>query len=389
MLSFFQSYKIGILGGGQLGRMLIQAAIDYPFSVHVLDPSGDAPSRPYAHHFTQGSLTDYQTVYQFGQQVDLLTIEIENVNTEALAQLKAEGKTVYPDPDIIRLIQDKREQKQFFAVHNLPTAPFHLVDGKEDIKPYLNQLPLVNKLGRAGYDGRGVKVLKDQQDVEQAFDAPGIVEQFIPFEKELSVIVARNPQGEIAVFPVVEMVFHPEQNLVEYLMAPADIKLKIAQQAQQLAKEVVARLEYVGVMAVEMFLTKGKELLINELAPRPHNSGHHTIRANFTSQYEQHLRAILGYSLGATDQMTPAAVVNLLGEPGFQGPAQYQGLQTVLRIPGVYPHIYGKAETRPFRKMGHVTILDADRKNLRNKADQVKALLKVVSDSKIADPTAL
>lgn len=385
MLPFYQSYRVGLLGGGQLGRMLIQAAIEYPLSIHVLDPAADAPCRPFAHHFTQGSLTDYDTVYQFGQQVDLLTIEIENVNTEALLRLQAEGKTIYPDPSTIRLIQDKREQKQFFAANNLPTAPFHLVHNRADILPYLNQFPLVNKIAKAGYDGRGVKVLKDQADVEQAFDAPGLVEQYIPFEKELAVLVARNPQGEIAVFPVVEMVFHPEENLVEYLMAPADIKLKIAQQAQQLAKEVVARLEYVGIMAVELFLTKKRELLINELAPRPHNSGHHTIRANYTSQYEQHLRAILGYSLGATDQMSPAAVVNLLGAPDHLGPARYRGLKSVLRIPGVYPHIYGKSETRPYRKMGHITILDADRKHLKHKADQVKALLQVVSDPEIAD----
>ncbi|MEL6803164.1 MAG: ATP-grasp domain-containing protein, partial [Bacteroidota bacterium] len=246
-------------------------------------------------------------------------------------------------------------------------------------KELVDFLPAVNKLGRAGYDGRGVQIIQSEEDLEEAFDAPGIMESLIDFEKELAVIVARNPQGDTVVYPVVEMVFHPEQNLVEYLYAPADIPISVSLEAQALARTVVEKLSYVGLMAIELFLTRKGEILINELAPRPHNSGHHTIRANFTSQYEQHLRAILDLPLGATDQQVPAAMVNMLGAAGHSGTAVYDGMEDILKIPGVYPHIYGKADTRPFRKMGHITVLDQDLQSLKRKAQQVLDRVRVIA----------
>ena len=381
MKAFYRDLRLGVVGGGQLGRMLIQAAIDLNVHISALDPAAEAPAAPYAHRFVQGSLTDYDTVYQFGAACDLLTIEIENVNTQALADLQAAGKTVYPDPATIRLIQDKRVQKQFFRDHGLPTADFVLVENRAEVMALQDRLPAVNKLGRAGYDGRGVQVLRSAADLDKAFDAPGLLEDLVPFEKEIAVIVARNAQGETTTYPLVEMVFHPTANLVEYLIAPADLPVVQAVQAREIAVATVEALGYVGLMAVEMFVAPGGNLLINEIAPRPHNSGHHSIRACATSQYEQHLRAILGLPLGDTRQHTPAAMVNLLGAEGHTGPTRYQGVENLLAIPGAYPHFYGKSTTKPFRKMGHVTILDPDRQALIRKVEQVKAAVQVVAAS--------
>ena len=290
MEAYFQEYLagtkiLGVLGGGQLGRMLIQSAIDFNLSVHVLDPNPEAPCHALATRFTVGSLTDFDTVYAFGQQCDLLTIEIENVNTEALQRLQAEGKRVYPEPDIIALIQDKREQKQFYQKNNIPTADFVLTETREDLQKHLHMLPAVHKLGKEGYDGRGVQKIMTEQDIPLGFDQPGVLEKLVNFEKEISVIVARNQQGEVSTFPVVELVFHPEKNLVEYLFAPAEIDASVAQRADQLAREVIEKLGMTGLLAVEMFLTKSGEILVNEVAPRTHNSGHHTIEANVTSQF--------------------------------------------------------------------------------------------------------
>lgn len=376
---FYHGLRVGMLGGGQLGRMLIQAAVDYNLHIRVLDPAADAPCRPYAHAFVQGDLMDYDTVMRFGQDCDLLTIEIEHVHAGALAALQAAGKIVRPDPSIIRLIQDKREQKLFFRQYGFPSAPFRLTETAEDVEAFAEALPLVQKLARAGYDGRGVQILRSRADLSRAFDAPGLLEDYVPFAKELAVIASRNPQGETVVYPVVEMQFHPEHNLVEYLFAPADIPPHTAHEAQQLARRVLHDLNYTGTMAVELFLTEEGGLLINELAPRPHNSGHHTIRACYTSQYENHLRTILGLAPGDPAQHTPAAMVNLLGAPGHSGPARYAGIEEALRMPGVYPHLYGKSETRPFRKMGHVTLIDPDPARLHAKAVQVKALIQVIS----------
>lgn len=375
--TFNQDFKLGVLGGGQLGRMLIQSGIDFNFSFLTLDPDENAPCRNIS-EFHQGKLTDYETVMKFGDRCDIITIEIENVNTRALKELVNLGKKVFPQPEVIELIQDKRVQKTFYKEHNIPTANFILTESKEDVIKHA-RLPVVNKLGKEGYDGRGVQILRTKEDLAKAFDNPGLLEELIPFEKEISVIVARNESGDMETFPAVEMVFHPEHNLVEYLFAPAQITKEVEKKADSIARTIISKLNMIGLLAVEMFVTKTGEVLVNEIAPRPHNSGHQTIEANVTSQYEQHLRAITGLPLGKTDLLFPGAMVNLLGEPNFSGPAKYQGFEEVMKIQGVHVHLYGKAQTKPFRKMGHVTIVDQDIENLKQKATFVKQTLKVIA----------
>ena len=361
-----------------MGRMLIQSGIDFNIPFSVLDPDPHAPCSSLV-EFHHGKLTDFDTVMKFGQSCDIITIEIENVITSALKALADAGKKVYPQPGVIELIQDKRSQKIFYQDCKIPTADFILVENSGDVKKNEHYLPAVNKLGREGYDGRGVQILKSRADVDKAFDAPGLLEKLIDFEKEISVIVARNAHGEIKTFPAVEMVFHPTQNLVEYLFAPAEISNAVAGSADRIARLIVQELNMVGLLAVEMFVTKDGRVLVNEIAPRPHNSGHQTIEANVTSQYEQHLRAILGLPLGDTSLILPSAMVNLLGEQGYTGPAVYKGFEDVIKVPGVHVHLYGKQITKPFRKMGHVTIVDADVISLKQKTNFVKQTLKVIS----------
>ena len=375
---------IGILGGGQLGLMLLQASIDWNLRVHILDADAEAPCRHLATQFTVGSLLDYEAVYQFGQSVDVLTIEIEKVNVDALEALEREGKRVFPQPSVIRLIQDKRLQKQFYRDHNLPTADFILTENRDEVARYTDFLPAFHKLGRDGYDGRGVQRIASIADTDKAFDAPGVLEKAVDFEKELAVIVARSERGEVKTFPTVEMVFHPELNLVEYLFAPAELSDAINQQAQNIARQTAEAFGIVGLLAVELFLDKTGQVLINEVAPRPHNSGHQTIQANVTSQFEQHWRAILNLPLGDTAYYQPSAMINLLGEPGHMGPARYEGLETLLAMPGVFPFFYGKAITKPFRKMGHVTVMDASLGALRQKVEIVRESIRVVSELNVA-----
>ncbi|SFE57145.1 5-(carboxyamino)imidazole ribonucleotide synthase [Thermoflexibacter ruber] len=376
----YKQTRLGILGGGQLGKMLIQAAADLNVLCKVLDPDANAPCKVLTNDFIQGKLTDYQTVYEFGKEVEVLTIEIENVNTEAMEALVKEGVRVFPKPSIVREIQDKRLQKQFFQKNSIPTAEFVLIENREDLAKYKDFLPAVQKLGKEGYDGRGVQKILNENDISKGFDAPSLIEKLIDFEKEISVIVARNENGEVKTFPVVELVFNPVYNLVEYLFAPANISKEVEQEANRIATLIVEKWDFVGLLAVEMFLTKDQQVLVNEVAPRPHNSGHHTIEANYVSQYEQHLRAILNLPLGSTHAIMPAAMVNLLGAAGFSGIAQYENLEKVLALEGAYVHLYGKAVTKPFRKMGHVTLLDQTTEGLHSKVDFVKHHLKVVSD---------
>jgi 5-(carboxyamino)imidazole ribonucleotide synthase len=376
----YKQTRLGILGGGQLGKMLIQAAADLNVLCKVLDPDANAPCKVLTNDFIQGKLTDYQTVYEFGKEVEVLTIEIENVNTEAMEALAKEGVRVFPKPHIVREIQNKRLQKQFFQQHGIPTAEFILIENQQDLTKYKDFFPAVQKLGKEGYDGRGVQKILSENDILKGFDAPSLIEKLIDFEKEISVIVARNENGEVKTFPVVELVFNPVYNLVEYLFAPANISQEVEQEANRIATLIVEKWDFVGLLAVEMFLTKDQQVLVNEVAPRPHNSGHHTIEANYVSQYEQHLRAILNLPLGSTHTIMPAAMVNLLGEDGFSGTAQYENLEKVLALEGAYVHLYGKAITKPFRKMGHVTILDQTTEGLRNKVDFVKQHLKIISD---------
>ena len=371
---------IGILGGGQLGRMFIQESLNLGVEVHILDPDPNAPCRHLADHFMLGELTDYEVVMDFAQQVDILTIEIENVNTKALLDLEKSGKAVYPQPGIIQMIQDKRKQKLFYQENHLPSAGFRLIENKKDVENQADFLPAFQKLASGGYDGKGVQELSSLKDLDKAFDAPGLLEKKVHVDKEVSVIVARNTQGEVSTFPPVEMVFDPVLNLVDYLKAPAVISDELAQQAQNLAIQLINKLDMVGILAIEMFLTPEGELLINEIAPRPHNSGHHTIEANYTSQFAQHMRAILGLPLGDTNQHHLGAMVNLIGEPGFDGVAKYQGIEDVLEMDGVYIHLYGKKYTKPGRKMGHVTLINTDNQLLMDNIRLVKEKLKVVSD---------
>lgn len=376
--TFSQNFKLGVLGGGQLGRMLIQAGIDYNLPFAILDPDENAPCSSLA-EFHHGSLTDYDTVMKFGALCDILTIEIENVNTNALKDLQKAGKSVFPQPELIELIQDKRIQKKFYLDNNIPTAAFILTENAEEVRNNIDFLPAVNKLGKEGYDGRGVQILKSKEDVANAFDAPGLLEKLIDFDKEIAIIVARNANGEIVSYPAVEMMFHPVHNLVEYLFAPAEISIGLQQKADKIARSVIEKLGLVGLLAVEMFVTREGEVLVNEVAPRPHNSGHQTIEANVTSQYEQHLRAILNLPLGNTGIIFPSAMVNLLGEAGYSGDALYEGFDKVISEKGVHVHLYGKKKTKPFRKMGHVTIVDEDIDQLKRKAKFVKETLKVIA----------
>ncbi len=374
-----QNRILGILGGGQLGRMLIQAAINYNQDIHILDPDPNAPCRDIAQAFAVGSLRDFDTVYAFGKNCDVITVEIEAVNTDALQKLAEEGKKVFPQPHILRLIQDKREQKQFYRQQGIPTADFVLTESKADVIAKKDFLPAVNKLGKEGYDGRGVQILRSAEDLDQAFDAPGLLEKLIDFDKEIAVTVARNENGDLIAYPAVECAFHPTANLVEFLFAPAQISPEIEKRAQQIAKEVILKLDMVGILAVELFVTKSGEVLVNEIAPRPHNSGHHTIEASFTSQFEQHLRAVMNWPLGNTGLRCPAAMINLLGEDGFSGPAIVEGKAEALAEKGVYIHLYGKKLTKPFRKMGHVTILDENLEALKARANRIKELIKIKS----------
>ena len=377
MKAFYGDLKVGILGGGQLGRMLIQEAINFNVNVRVLDPDPNAPCKNICDEFTVGSLTDYQTVYNFGKGTDLLTIEIEKVNVEALQKLEEEGVIVYPQPRVIRLIQDKGLQKEFFKQNEIPTAPFQLITSKEHLIGARFDFPYIQKLRKDGYDGRGVYKLLSAADVENAFEAPSIIEEWVDFEKEIAVIVARNENGDITTFPCVEMDFNPDANLVEFLISPSTLPVEILKEAEVLATKIAEDLKIVGLLAVEMFLTKSGELLVNEIAPRPHNSGHHTIEGNYTSQFEQHLRAIFNLPLGDTRCIANAVMVNLLGEKGYEGPAEYEGLNSILRMDGVYVHLYGKKITNPFRKMGHVTVVDEDRERAIEKAKAVKDKIKV------------
>lgn len=375
---FKQPFKIGILGGGQLGQMLLRPAISWNLDLHILDPDPNAPCSKSCSNFTVGNFTDFETVLQFGRSVDLLTIEIEGVNTEALAQLEREGKKVFPQPHIIDLIKDKRKQKQFYLDNGIETSDYVVVNSLSDIEANAHLLPAYNKIATGGFDGRGVQKINTVEDVGLGFDAPGILEKGVNLEKELSVIVARNLQGQCVCYDPVELVYH-DQNMVDFLIAPADIPAMIAADAQEIAKEIANKLGIVGLLAVELFLEKSGRLLVNEVAPRPHNSGHHSIDACVTSQFEQHWRAILGLPLGSTALRQEAAMVNLVGAEGFEGTAMYEGAKELLEEKNVFLHLYGKTTTRPYRKMGHFTILENDRDRLLNRVQKLKNKITVIS----------
>ena len=380
---FSSDFTLGILGGGQLGKMLLTETRKFDITTKVLDPSPDAPCRIACNTFVQGNLTDFNTVYNFGKDVEVLTIEIENVNVEALEKLQTEGIKVYPSPQTIKNIQNKATQKQFYATHGIPTAPFQVFQNTESLKKAINEqqltLPFVWKSARFGYDGNGVKIVRQLTDLNLLPNDQCIAESLVPFKKELAVIVARNAKGQVRTYPVVEMEFHPEANQVEYVLCPARIEEAVAQKARTIAIQVAQAFEVVGLLAVELFQTENDEILVNEVAPRPHNSGHYSIEAAYTNQFEQHLRAILNLPLGSTESKVAGVMVNLVGAEGYQGKVVYENIEQIMAMEGVTPHIYGKKETRPFRKMGHVTIVNPNINKARQIAEQVKNTIRVIA----------
>ena len=384
MKNYFSSdFKLGILGGGQLGRMLLAETQKFDIHTAVLESNKNAPCAAICNEFVVGNLLDFDAVYNFGKKVDLLTIEIENINLDALDRLEAEGLKIFPKPKDLRIIQSKAIQKKFYLNHQIPTAAFHHFEYFKELKQsYENKsimFPFVWKAARFGYDGNGVKVVRNIEDLNSLPNEECITEELIPFKNELAVIVARNEDGETKTYPVVEMEFHPEANQVEYVICPARIDSNIAKKAREVALKVVNDLDFIGLLAVEMFQTKEDEILVNEVAPRPHNSGHYSIEASYTNQFEQHLRSILNLPLGSTTSKVAGIMVNLVGEEGFSGQVIYQNIEKIIEIEGVTPHIYGKKETRPFRKMGHVTIVNSDIDVARKIAQKVKETIRVIS----------
>jgi 5-(carboxyamino)imidazole ribonucleotide synthase len=377
MGNFDNRVKIAVVGGGQLGRMLQSKAYSYGLDLAFLDPDRYAPSSSISSWFYRGSLQDEELVYDLGKNRDIITIEIENINTNALKRLEKEGKKVFPQPHIIELIQDKGLQKQFFTDNNIATSPFYLVNGSHELKLFKDELPFMQKMRKGGYDGKGVVAIKSAADFEKGFQEPSVLEKFIDFKKELSVIVARNESGEVKCFPCVEQEFSAEANLVEFLFSPAIISKQVEQKAIEIAENIIIKLGMVGILAVEFFLTDDDQLLVNEIAPRPHNSGHQTIEGNTESQYGQLLRCLLNLPLGDTSIVKPSVMVNLLGEKGFEGEAIYEGMDEILGLKGVNVHLYGKKITKPFRKMGHVTILADTIEEAKELAVQVKKTIKV------------
>lgn len=369
--------RLGILKGGQLGRMLMQACMNYDLQGYVMDIDPDSPCSHFAKEFVSGDAKSFEDVYAFGKKVDVLTLEVEDVNVDALETLENEGLNIFPQPKIIRLIQDKGLQKMFYKEHDFPTADFVLLEKDSVVDNYAHFLPAVQKLRRAGYDGKGVHSLDSKESFDRAFKEPSILEKKIHFEKEIAVIVARNHDGECAVYPPFELVSDPRKNLLDMLIAPADMSGECQKKAQNLAKEIIKKLGLIGILAVEMFVTDKDKILVNEISPRPHNSGHHTIEANMTSQFEQHLRAIMNLPLGSTHMRSPSVMINILGEPGYKGPPIYDGIEEVLAVPGIFVHLYGKTQTQPFRKMGHVTILEENISRAKEKALWVKEKIRV------------
>ena len=383
-MNYFSSdFKLGILGGGQLGKMLLAETRKFDIQTYVLDPSMDAPSQFGASQFFIGDLMDFDTIYDFGKKVNLLTIEIENVNLDALDKLEAEGLKVYPSPKTLRLIQNKGVQKDFYVQNQIPTAAFKRFNNlnklRSEIENGLIEMPFVWKSAQFGYDGNGVKIVRSIDDIENLPNVECIAEQMVPFKNELAVIVARNESGEVKTYPVVEMEFHPEANQVEYVICPARIDFNIAKKANKIALQVSEAYNHVGLLAVEMFQTHDEGILVNEVAPRPHNSGHYSIEASYTSQFENHLRAILNLPLGNTASKVAGIMVNLVGAEGYSGNVIYENIEKIMAIDGVTPHIYGKRQTRPFRKMGHVTIVNEDMNEARRIAEEVKNTIKVIS----------
>jgi 5-(carboxyamino)imidazole ribonucleotide synthase len=371
--------KVGILGGGQLGRMLLQAAANYPVITYVLENDPACPAAHLCHHFVQGDIRDFDAVYRFGKQVDSLTIEIESVNVDALERLEAEGVKVYPTPAALRTLKNKVLQKLFYRDKEIPTAPFVVLENRAALTAHEAELPAVLKIGEGGYDGRGVQVLRGPEDFALGFDAPSVLEKLIPIKKEIALIVATDGRGATAIYPATEMVFHPELNLLDYQVCPAEIPRETLWKAEAMAMMVVKGLGSPGIFAVELFLDNLGDVWVNETAPRVHNSGHHTIEAAYCSQFDMLWRVLLGYPLGNPELRQPSALLNIVGAPGYEGPARYEGLDDVLKMSNTFVHLYGKQVTKPGRKMGHITFTGKDRRELVYQAGVIKRLFRVVS----------
>ncbi len=371
--------KVGILGGGQLGRMLLQAAANYPVETFVMENDEECPAAHLCHHFTKGDIRNFGDVYEFGKGLDAITIEIESVNEDALEKLESEGVKIYPKTAALRTIKNKILQKQFYAKHQVPTAPFEITANLDELRAKTDFIPAVHKIGAGGYDGKGIQILKTAEDINKGFDAPSVLEKMVAIDKEISQIIAINEKGEIAMYPLVDMVFNPDLNLLDYQISPANLPEKTLWKIEAIAMRVVKELKSPGLFAVELFVSRQGDVFVNETAPRVHNSGHHTIEANFSSQFDMLWRVILGYPLGNTAQISPSALVNLIGAEGATGPAHYEGLAEVLQMDCTFVHIYGKKETKPGRKMGHVTIMGKDTRDLVHKAHKIKQAIKVIS----------
>lgn len=371
--------KVGILGGGQLGRMLLQAAANYPVETFVLENDSTCPSAHLCHHFTKGDIRNFQDVYEFGKGLDAITIEIESVNLEALEQLESEGIRVYPKPAALRIIKNKILQKQFYQEHNIPTSAFHIVEDLEGIKQLIHFLPAVNKIGMGGYDGKGVQVMHQESDIDKGFDAPGVLEKMVAIHREIAQIIAINEKGETALYPPVDMVFDPQLNLLDFQVSPVELDEITLQKIQEVSLQLVRAFNSPGLFAVELFIDDQGAVYVNETAPRVHNSGHHSIEGNYSSQFDMLWRLLLEYPLGNPAAIQKAAIVNILGSEGFSGPVYYEALDKVLALEKVFVHLYGKKETKPGRKMGHVTILGDTRKELEEKASYIKQTLRVIS----------
>lgn len=375
---FISMVKVGILGGGQLGRMLLQAAANYPVETFLMENDPECPAAHLCHHFVQGDIRNFDDVYAFGKNLNAITIEIESVNDQALERLQNEGVEVYPRPAALRIIRDKILQKQFYRDHQIPTAEFFVTQNRQELNAHETFLPAVHKLGVGGYDGRGVQVLKNVNDFQKGFDEPAVLEKMIPIQREIAQIIAVNSKQEIAVYPPVDMIFDQHLNLLDYQISPADITEKVLWKIEAIALAVVKGLKTPGIFAVELFVDKNDEVFVNETAPRVHNSGHHTIEGNYSSQFDMLWRIILGYPLGNTDHILPAAIVNIIGNEGYHGEARYDGLHEVLQMDNVFVHIYGKKQTKPGRKMGHVTILSKEKQELIYKANRIKNTIKTI-----------
>ncbi len=372
--------KIGILGGGQLGRMLLQAAANYPVETFVLENDNECPAAHLCHHFTKGNISSFEDVYNFGKGLDAITIEIEAVNEDALEKLAAEGVKIYPAPGALKIIKNKILQKQFYKDNEIPTSDFVITENLADLQQHINFLPAVHKIGMGGYDGRGVQLIKTAKDIDKGFDAPGVLEKTVNIKKEIAVIVAINDKGETTLYPPVDMVFDPVLNLLDFQISPAELAEKVLWKVEAVALKVVKQLKSPGIFAVELFVDKNDDVFVNETAPRVHNSGHHTIEANYSSQFDMLWRIMLGYPLGSTEHILPAAIVNLLGAEGHNGKAHYKGLKEILQIENVFVHIYGKKETKPGRKMGHITILSKEKQELIHQANRIKQTVSVITN---------